>query len=150
MTNGEGGSAEYQTIVFQKQNRVRIPQQISAPISFLSHCSRALTSSPTRGGPRHSQNSWVIYKPTKHTHTNAASVGWGRHRPVSTWHKKAGDPPPPRHEESFSSHCSKTGIAMEHLHCKKNGEETRSSGQRDLEGSRMCFSPAKVNTWSIP
>lgn len=77
-TNAEGGSTKYQTIVFQKQNGVGTqefdsrypPPYAHPPLSFPSLCSRALTSFPTHGGPRHSQNSWVKYKLHQtHTHT---------------------------------------------------------------------------------
>lgn len=42
----------------------------SSPLRFASLCSGALTSFLTRGGPWHSQNSWVKYKLTKNTLTH--------------------------------------------------------------------------------
>lgn len=171
MTNAEGGSTKYQTIVFQKENRVRIPQQISASscrphLRLPSHCYGALTSFTTCGGPRHSQNSWVKYKLTKHTQAYTQSPwAWehceGAARLVPGT-KQAGDSPPSAlGGEKFLWVCkmclactaldvfflsfSEIGLNLKH-HTIKTMVGTRENiGRRELRSSsRVCYFPT---TW---
>lgn len=74
-TNAEGVSAKFQTIVPKTEWTWSsgIPQPLQqiclSPLALLPLCSRSLTSLPTCGGPRHSQNSCVEYRLTDiHTH----------------------------------------------------------------------------------
>ena len=115
----QGGSTQIPDNCVPKTERSGnsgIPQQISA--SFPSLCSRALTSFPTRGGLRHSQNSWVKYKLAKacaYTHSASISyIGLGTllRLPVSTWHKTS---------RGFPSVCSTRDEAPEWVYWKCYG-----------------------------
>lgn len=140
-TKAEGGSTEFQTIVFQKQNEsdlrnstackadIRLRMCPPPPPSSPTLCSLALASFPTHGGPRHSQKQLAQIQ-THQTHTQTRALG-AQTRPVEYLEqKRQGIPLPllPRVPVRTYFIClgyMALGVSLSaSFHCNKTGLET--------------------------